>query len=76
MPGLVATAEGVETVEQLRAVRELGCDVVQGFLVAAPLDPNDLIPWNKEFKKRWPALLSDESLELWGNVEANALSKR
>ena len=74
--GLVATAEGVETVEQLRAVRELGCDVVQGFLVAAPLDPNDLIPWNKEFKKRWPALLSDESLELWGDVEANALSKR
>lgn len=74
--GLVATAEGVETVEQLRAVRELGCDVVQGFLVAAPLDPNDLIPWNEEFKKRWPALLSDESLELWGNVEANALSKR
>ena len=48
--GLVATAEGVETVEQLRAVRELGCDVVQGFLVAAPLDPNDLIAWNEEFK--------------------------
>ena len=73
--GLVATAEGVETVEQLRAVRELGCDVVQGFLVAAPLDPDDLIPWNEEFKKRWPALLSDESLELWGDVEANPLSK-
>ena len=73
--GLVATAEGVETVEQLRAVRELGCDVVQGFLVSPPLNPNDLIPWNEEFKKRWPALLSDESLELWGDVEANALSK-
>jgi EAL domain-containing protein (putative c-di-GMP-specific phosphodiesterase class I) len=74
--GLVATAEGVETVEQLRAVRELGCDVVQGFLVSPPLDPNDLISWNEEFKKRWPALLSDESLELWGDVEADALSKR
>ena len=73
--GLVATAEGVETVEQLRAVRELGCDVVQGFLVSPPLNPNDLIPWNEEFKKRWPALLSDESLELWGDVEANTLSK-
>jgi len=73
--GLVATAEGVETVEQLRAVRELGCDVVQGFLVSPPLNPNDLIAWNEEFKKRWPALLSDESLELWGDVEANALSK-
>ena len=73
--GLVATAEGVETVDQLRAVRELGCDVVQGFLVAPPLDPDDLIPWNEDFKKRWPALLSDESLELWGDVEANTLSK-
>src|SRR5206468_11455548 len=28
--GLISTAEGVETVEQLRMVRELGCDLVQG----------------------------------------------
>jgi EAL domain-containing protein (putative c-di-GMP-specific phosphodiesterase class I) len=71
--GLVATAEGVETVEQLRCVRELGCDVVQGYLVAPPLDPEDLISWDRDFKKRWPDLLSDESLELWGDVEADAL---
>jgi EAL domain-containing protein (putative c-di-GMP-specific phosphodiesterase class I) len=74
--GLVATAEGIETVEQLRMVRELGCDVAQGFLVAPPLPPDDLIPWNEEFKRRWPSLLSDESLELWGDVEADALSER
>ncbi len=74
--GLVATAEGVETVEQLRCVRELGCDVVQGYLVAPPLDPENLIGWNEEFKRRWPHLLSDEPLELWGDVEADALSER
>jgi EAL domain-containing protein (putative c-di-GMP-specific phosphodiesterase class I) len=74
--GLVATAEGVETIEQLRTVRELGCDVVQGYLVAPPLDPDELIPWNEEFKKRWPALLSDESLELWSDIEADTLSQR
>ena len=74
--GLVATAEGVETVDQLRCVRELGCDVVQGYLVAQPLDPEDLIAWNDEFKRRWPTLLSDEPLELWGDVEANTLSER
>lgn len=74
--GMVATAEGVETVEQLRTVRDLGCDVVQGYLVAAPLDPDDLIPWEGEFKKRWPSLLSDEPLELWSDVEADALSER
>ena len=73
--GLVATAEGVETIDQLRCVRELGCDVVQGYLVAQPLDPEDLISWNDEFKRRWPTLLSDEPLELWGNVEANTLSE-
>ncbi len=74
--GLVATAEGVETIEQLRLIRELGCDVVQGFLIAPPLDPGELISWNEDFKRRWPELLSDESLELWSDVEANALSER
>ena len=74
--GLVATAEGVETIQQLRLIRELGCDVVQGFLIAPPLEPGELISWNEDFKRRWPELLSDESLELWSDVEANALSER
>ena len=74
--GLVATAEGVETVEQLRLIRELGCDVVQGFLIAPPLEPGDLISWKEDFKRHWPDLLSDESLELWSDVEADALSER
>ena len=74
--GLIATAEGVETIEQLRLIRELGCDVVQGFLIAPPLEPGDLMSWNEDFKRRWPDLLSDESLELWSDVEANALSER
>jgi EAL domain-containing protein (putative c-di-GMP-specific phosphodiesterase class I) len=34
--GLVVTAEGVETPEQLDRLRELGCDGVQGFLVGRP----------------------------------------
>jgi EAL domain-containing protein (putative c-di-GMP-specific phosphodiesterase class I) len=74
--GLIATAEGVETIEQLRLIRELGCDVVQGFLIAPPLEPGELMSWNEDFKRRWPNLLSDESLELWSDVEANALSER
>ena len=74
--GLVATAEGVETVDQLRLIRELGCDVVQGFLIAQPLEPDELIGWNEDFKRRWPQLLSDESLELWSDVETNALGER
>jgi EAL domain-containing protein (putative c-di-GMP-specific phosphodiesterase class I) len=73
--GLVATAEGVETLEQLRAVRELGCDVAQGFLISAPLPPDELIAWDHSFKMRWPSLVSDD-LELWRDVEADALGER
>ena len=57
--GLVTTAEGVETVEQLRILRDLGCDVAQGYLVSRPLAPEALGPWLKEFANRWPALSSD-----------------
>ncbi len=34
--GLSTTAEGVETAEQLAAVRELGCDTAQGFFLGRP----------------------------------------
>jgi EAL domain-containing protein (putative c-di-GMP-specific phosphodiesterase class I) len=73
--GLTATAEGVETVEQLRLVRELGCDVVQGYLISPPLEPEGLKPWQRQFRRRWPKLLSDEKLALWGDVELDALSE-
>ena len=71
--GLLATAEGVETEEQLRLMRELGCDVVQGYLVSKPLEPDALIPWTKQFRDRWPALVGERGRELWSDVEPNAL---
>jgi len=74
--GLIATAEGVETHAQLRAVHELGCDVAQGYLIAPPLEPGDLIAWQRDFRRRWPTMLTDEPLELWGNVELDALGER
>jgi EAL domain-containing protein (putative c-di-GMP-specific phosphodiesterase class I) len=74
--GLTATAEGVETVEQLRLVRELGCDLAQGYLISPPMDPDGLKSWMKEFRRHWPALLSDEKLALWGDVELDSLSQR
>ena len=42
--GLRSIAEGIETTDQLRRLRELGCDQGQGFLFARPLPPNDVSP--------------------------------
>ena len=74
--GLVATAEGVETIGQLQAVRELGCDVAQGYLISTPLSPEEIIPWEGAFKQRWPALLAGESAGLRSDVKADALGER
>lgn len=35
--GMQTTAEGVETPDQLAAVRALGCDAIQGFLLGRPM---------------------------------------
>jgi len=74
--GLTATAEGVETIEQLRIVRELGCDLVQGYLISPPLEPQDLKRWQQQFRRKWPSMIADDSLVLRSDVEPNALSER
>ncbi len=51
--GLSATAEGVETADQLERLRDLGCLQVQGFLFSRPVPASDL-----------PALLAATSLPL------------
>jgi diguanylate cyclase (GGDEF)-like protein/PAS domain S-box-containing protein len=40
--GLVAVAEGVESEGQMASVRELGCDVAQGFLFAHPVPADEM----------------------------------
>ena len=70
--GIVTVAEGIETPEQFVAVRELGCDLAQGYLIAKPLSAEDFVDFamNREsklptataanvFKGRW-----ENSIEL------------
>jgi EAL domain-containing protein (putative c-di-GMP-specific phosphodiesterase class I) len=40
---LTTVAEGVETAAQYRALRELGCDEVQGFYVSRPTEWPDVM---------------------------------
>ncbi len=74
--GLTATAEGVETLDQLRLVRELGCDLVQGYLISPALEPQDLKAWKQKFRRSWPAMIAEAPLALWGDVEPDALGER
>ena len=53
--GLTCTAEGVETEEQLAMLRDLGCDVAQGYFLSHPLEPTLLPKWIDEWAQRWPA---------------------
>ncbi len=41
--GLKTVAEGVETEEQLAILKELGCDLGQGYLFARPLPPEEAL---------------------------------
>jgi len=43
--GLVVVAEGVENNEVLERLRELGCDVAQGYCISRPLAPGHFLSW-------------------------------
>lgn len=47
--GLLVVAEGVETKEQLNILKELGCDMIQGYYFSKPLLPDDFIHYYKSF---------------------------
>ena len=47
--GVVAVAEGVENIDQVRRLRELGCDLGQGYHFGRPLPPDDLTA-----RSAWP----------------------
>ncbi len=65
--GLKVTAEGVETAAQLRLLRDLGCDVAQGYVIARPLAPDALGDWLGEWKQDWKRLIGPVSVSGQGN---------
>lgn len=43
--GLRVTAEGVEDVETYHLAMDAGCDVVQGYFISRPQQPDELVAW-------------------------------
>ena len=50
--GIMTTAEGVETRQQLHQVRPLGCTEMQGFLFSPPRCVDEIIPLFKRFEAK------------------------
>ena len=46
-------AEGVETESQLRALRRMGCDVIQGYFFSKPVSPEDFVKFIEKEKSLW-----------------------
>ena len=58
---LTLVAEGVETVEQLNFLRELGCHQCQGFLFSRPLPAKEFEAFMKEHRFR----VEQERVQPW-----------
>jgi EAL domain-containing protein (putative c-di-GMP-specific phosphodiesterase class I)/ActR/RegA family two-component response regulator len=54
--GMSVVAQGVESIEVLHLLESLGCDEVQGYLVARPMPATDFLTW----KARWDATWTGE----------------
>jgi diguanylate cyclase len=52
--GYVVVAEGVETEGALVRLRELGCDVVQGYLVSRPMPGDEALAWLETHRDGYP----------------------
>ena len=48
--GLRVVAEGVEHIEELHALQEIGCDEVQGYMICHPVPAHELAAWVREFR--------------------------
>jgi EAL domain-containing protein (putative c-di-GMP-specific phosphodiesterase class I) len=49
--GMKVVAEGVETIDQLRFLKKIGCDVVQGYYFSRPLAPEALNLWLSNYRR-------------------------
>jgi EAL domain-containing protein (putative c-di-GMP-specific phosphodiesterase class I) len=60
--GLTAVAEGVESLEALELLAGMGCDQVQGYFIARPMQAGELVPWMLQTSERWRKYQAGQAL--------------
>lgn len=56
--GMVSVAEGVETAEDWHLLREIECDIAQGYFIGRPMTESNVAEWVVEWSGRRHTLLS------------------
>lgn len=51
--GIEVIGEGVETQSQAFALRRAGCNIIQGYLVSAPMPAEELVPPIRDYGAEW-----------------------
>jgi diguanylate cyclase (GGDEF)-like protein len=64
--GMTATAEGVETAEQLAILQAAGCSTVQGYYISEPLPADRVEEILRAFPAPGPVADHEADLERWG----------
>ncbi len=53
-----SVAEGVETEEDWRLLREMDCDLAQGYFMGRPMRSEDVPAWHEAWEERRPGLMT------------------
>lgn len=44
-------AEGIENMEQVHALREMDCDLIQGYVYSRPISADEFEAWREQYEK-------------------------
>jgi EAL domain-containing protein (putative c-di-GMP-specific phosphodiesterase class I) len=59
--GMHTVAEGIERPEDWHLLRELGCELAQGWFIARPMPAEEVLPWIRQWDGRRGELLRSEA---------------
>ena len=73
--GMQSVAEGVETADDWHLLREIGCDLAQGYFIGRPMAGELLPAWIDDWNSRRPGLLASAESRQRPGVAASAVGR-